>query len=97
MTYARTTTVSDAAGGDSVKQGCLDLDTDLTLCFTHLNTLAASLSDKIPLAKKGAASGVCDLDADGLIPVDRLPEIPASILPPGSACPATAGACSRLR
>lgn len=87
MTYTRTTVVSDAVGGDSVKQGCLDLDTDLTLCFTHLNTVAASLSDKIPLAKKGAVGGVCDLDADGLIPVDRIPIVPISLLPDGIASP----------
>ena len=87
MTYSRTTTVSDATGGDSVLQGCQDLDTDLTLAFTHLNTVAANLSEKIPISDKGAASGVCDLDADGLVPVSRIPIIPSSLLPSGENCP----------
>lgn len=87
MTYARTTTVSDAADGDSVKQGCLDLDTDLTLGFTSLNTVAAALDNKAPISSKGTAGGVCDLDGDGLVPVKRLPTIPSSALPAGEKCP----------
>lgn len=87
MTYARTTTVDDSTDGDSVKQACLDLDTDLTLGFANVNTVAALLDDKIPVSKKGTASGVCDLDADGLIPLTRLPTLPASVLPAGKSVP----------
>ena len=87
MPYSRTTTVSDAPGADSVQQGCLDLDTDLTLCFDHLNTLADSLADKIPVSRKASAGGVCDLDADGLIPIARMPVVPVACLPSGLNCP----------
>lgn len=84
MTYARTATVVDT---DSVQQGCLDLDTDLSLCFTHLNTLSTSLADKITVSRKGAPGGVCELDGDGLVPVENLPEIPAASLPANQSCP----------
>jgi microcystin-dependent protein len=87
MTFARTTIVSDAPGEDSVKQGCLDLDTDLTLCYTHLNTLATQLTDKILVSRKGSAGGVCELDADALVPLKRLPVVPSSSLPAGGSCP----------
>ena len=39
MAFTRTTTINSAPGGDSVKQAVLDLDTDLTGAFGHLNTL----------------------------------------------------------
>ena len=38
MPYVRTQTVNPAQGGDSVKQAILDLDTDLTVAFTSINT-----------------------------------------------------------
>ena len=87
MTYSRTTTVSDASGGDSVVDGCLKLDTDMTLGFRNLNQVYSTLSSKVPIALKGAANGVCELDEDSLIPVARLPAIPASLLPGGETCP----------
>lgn len=38
MTYARTTTVDAAPAGDTVRQGVLDVDTDLTGIYANLNT-----------------------------------------------------------
>lgn len=38
MAFTRTTTINSAPGGDSTKQAVLDLDTDLTGAFGHLNT-----------------------------------------------------------
>jgi len=38
MAYTRATTVDASYGGDSVKQGVLDCDTDITNVFAHLNT-----------------------------------------------------------
>ena len=37
MAYARETTVDTGPGGDTAKQGFIDLDTDLTNIFTNLN------------------------------------------------------------
>lgn len=45
--YTRTTSIDPAPGGDTVKAAVLDLDTDLTGAFTHLNSLD---TDKAPLA-----------------------------------------------
>lgn len=53
MAFTRTTTINSAPGGDSVKQAVLDLDTDLTGAFGHLNTLD---STKAPIAK-GVTNG----------------------------------------
>ena len=53
MAFTRTTTINAAPGGDSVKQGVLDLDTDLTGAFVHLNTLDTT---KAPIAK-GVTNG----------------------------------------
>lgn len=44
MSYTRTTTINSAPGGDSTKQAVLNLDTDLTGAFTHLNTLDSTKS-----------------------------------------------------
>lgn len=42
MSYTRETVVDSNPGGDSVKQACLDLDTDLSNIFDHLNTHEAA-------------------------------------------------------
>lgn len=44
MAFTRTTTINAAPGGDSTKQAVLDLDTDLTGAFSHLNTLDTTKS-----------------------------------------------------
>lgn len=44
MAFTRTTTINSAPGGDSTKQAVLDLDTDLTGAFGHLNTLDSTKS-----------------------------------------------------
>lgn len=46
MSFTRTTTVDASPTGDSVKQAVLDVDTDLTNAFTHLNTLDSNKVDK---------------------------------------------------
>lgn len=43
MPYTRTTTINSAPGGDTVKQAILDLDTDLTGAFTHINTVQSDV------------------------------------------------------
>lgn len=53
MAFTRTTTINSAPGGDSVKQAVLDLDTDLTGAFGHLNTHDHSGGDGAQIAYSG--------------------------------------------
>ena len=59
-TYSRTTVIDSAPGGDSVKQAVLDLDTDLTNSFTHLNTLDTGKEPTLT----GATADTATADAD---------------------------------
>lgn len=67
MSFSRTTVVDSSPTGDSVKQAVLDVDTDLTNAFTHINTLNTALALKLDTSQKGAASGVAELDSTALV------------------------------
>jgi microcystin-dependent protein len=66
---------------DTEHQAVMDLDADLTGAFAHLNTVDAAIAAKLLSSVIGAASGVCELDEDTLVPEDRLPDYPLAKLP----------------
>jgi len=65
-----------------VKQAVLDLDLDLTLAYSALNTLGTALALKIDAAVKDVAGGVAGLDASGLLKAAQFPS--SAVLPVGS-------------
>lgn len=81
MAFTRETIVDSSPTGDSVKQAVLDLDTDLTAAFIHLNTLLTGLGNKLDATQKGAANGVATLDENGLL---TRTQFPSSELPVGT-------------
>ena len=82
MGFNRTTVVDiTRPDADTEHSAVMDLDTDLTLSFSNLNTLASIVENKIDKSSIGIDSGVCDLDTDSLVPEERLPTYPVSKLP----------------
>lgn len=84
MAFTRETIVDSSPTGDSVKQAVLDLDTDLTTAFIHLNTLLTGLGNKLDATQKGAANGVATLDENGLLTRTQFPssELPVGFIAP---------------
>lgn len=82
MAYTRQTVVDATPSGDSVKQAVLDLDTDLTGAFTHLNELLTGLGLKLDASLRGSPDGVASLGSDGKIVRDQMPtsELPVGMI-----------------
>lgn len=84
MAFSRTTVIDSSPTGDSAKQAVLDLDTDLSNAFTHLNTLNTAVSQRIASSEKGQASGVADLDSSGKLKAAQFPTSGVGAAPIGS-------------
>lgn len=87
MRYFRDTTVNPYSGGDTVLQAILDLDHDLSGAYSALNGVLRGAAFRVSESERGASGGVCDLDALGQIPPERLPAIGEDQLPDGTVCP----------
>lgn len=88
MSFTRTRSVDvTRPDADTEHQAVMDIDADLTGAFGHLNTVDGVVQAKLLTSVIGAASGVCELDGEGLVPENRLPPYQAVQLPSSDGYP----------